>query len=67
MTTRVDVLLRVLLAGMVRDESIFDGQRHADRYTNTAIGALGVGAVLAVGGFVSFVVGQASSSSAEVI
>ncbi|MCU1481469.1 MAG: hypothetical protein JWQ19_2255 [Subtercola sp.] len=58
------VLISVwMLAGMVRDESIFDGRSGADRWTNTAIGALGLAALFAAAGFVYFLITQTGSSA----
>ncbi|RFA13648.1 hypothetical protein B7R22_13430 [Subtercola boreus] len=57
------VLISVwMLAGMVRDASIFDGRTRADRWTNTAIAALGLAAVFAASGFVYFLVSQTQPS-----
>lgn len=57
------VLISVwMLASMVRDESIFDGRTGPDRWTNTAIAALGLAAVFAAGGFVYYLISQAGPS-----
>jgi hypothetical protein len=56
-----------VLAGMVSDESIFDGRRHADRWADVAIWALAVAAVFAAAGLVYFLVSQALSVSATEI
>lgn len=52
-----------MLAGMVRDESIFDARSRADRWTNIAIGSLSIAAVLAAGAFIYFLIDHTESAA----